>query len=209
MRAREHQVGKSELMYTMQALYLRSLKQVQVDAAQLHAAMNAIMDDLVVWHMRKIKIELYIGFEKHYTGAAAPDRSGLVEAALYLVPIDLDAVRRHHDQVVADGSHIAASIAGDVLQFVGDLLQGLLVVLDRRIVDQYDIAVVDRLAYGCHVLEAVDLCDLDHSVPGERAVLLKVQRTEVDVLVGLNCLNVILSLSQRLLQQRQVASLFI
>jgi hypothetical protein len=44
------------------------LEQVQVDAAQLDAAVDAVMDNLVIWHGRKIRIGLYIGFENRNPG---------------------------------------------------------------------------------------------------------------------------------------------
>ena len=66
--AGEDKVCQSQLVHPMEALHLRPLEQVQVDAAQLHAAVYAVMDDLVIWHGRKIKIGLYIGFEKHIPG---------------------------------------------------------------------------------------------------------------------------------------------
>jgi hypothetical protein len=75
VRAWEHQVREAELVHPVKALHLRPLEQVQVDTAQLDAAVDAVMDDLRIWHRRKIGIGLYIGFEKLErldTGTIAP-----------------------------------------------------------------------------------------------------------------------------------------
>jgi hypothetical protein len=61
---------------------------------------------------------------------------GLLEAALYLVPVDAHAVGRDDDQVVTDGCNIAVGVAGDVLQLVGDALQLGGVVRHVAVVDQ-------------------------------------------------------------------------
>ena len=68
VRPGEDKVGQSELVHAVQALDLGPLEQVQVDAAQLDAAVDAVMDDLVIWHRRKIRIGLYIGFENRNPG---------------------------------------------------------------------------------------------------------------------------------------------
>ena len=68
--AGKHKVGESKLVHAVQALHLRPLQQVQVYTAQLYAAVDAVMDHLVVWHRRKIKIGLYIDFEKPSSGQA-------------------------------------------------------------------------------------------------------------------------------------------
>jgi hypothetical protein len=57
----------------MEALHFSPLEKVQVDAAQFDAAVDAVMDDLVIWHRRKIKIGLYIGFENQDSEAYAPE----------------------------------------------------------------------------------------------------------------------------------------
>ena len=76
VRTREDQVGEAKLVHPMEALHLRSLEQAQVDAVQLDATMNAVMDDLIIWHGRKIKIGLYIGFEKPGYRDRCPGENG-------------------------------------------------------------------------------------------------------------------------------------
>jgi hypothetical protein len=72
----EHKIGETELVHSVEALHLRSLEQAQVDAAQLDAPVNAVMDDLIIWHTRKIKIGLYIGFEKPGYRGRCPGEKG-------------------------------------------------------------------------------------------------------------------------------------
>jgi hypothetical protein len=64
VRSGEHKVGQPELVHPVKTLYLGPLEQVQIDPAQLDAAMDAVMDDLIIWHRRKIRIGLYIAFER-------------------------------------------------------------------------------------------------------------------------------------------------
>ena len=58
--AGKNKIGKSKLVYPMQSLHFRSLQDVEKNAFEPHAAVNAIMYDLEARHRVKIIADLFI-----------------------------------------------------------------------------------------------------------------------------------------------------
>ncbi len=50
VRSRKDKIGKSELVYAVEALHLRPTEQLWEEAFDLHAAVHAVVYDLEVWH---------------------------------------------------------------------------------------------------------------------------------------------------------------
>lgn len=60
VRAGKNKISKSKLVYPVQPLHFRSLQDVEKNAFEPHAAVNAIMNDLEARHRVKIIADLFI-----------------------------------------------------------------------------------------------------------------------------------------------------
>lgn len=60
IRAWKNKMSKSKLVHPMQSLHFRSLEDVEKNAFEPHAAVNAIMYDLEARHRVKIIADLFI-----------------------------------------------------------------------------------------------------------------------------------------------------
>ena len=96
---------------------------------------------------------------------------------------DADAGRRDDDLVVALLDDVAVDLAGDLLEFVGDALDGGVLGSEARDVGDHEVAVVDGVLDGDHVLLSFDLGDVDlhRGAVGRRVEVVEV---EFDVVLG-------------------------